>query len=102
MMECLNFTGILGDLLVGFLLLGDLMYSSTRTYCTVLVGYSYRCHSSWTGETVEIFMPTLSVPETEITRVLSQCPPAMICVGTIRLLILAMALDFAHSRICSN
>ena len=35
-------------------------------------------------------MPPLSVSKTEITKVLSQYSPVMICVGAVILLILAM------------
>ena len=45
---------------------------------------------SWTAETVENFLPLLSVSETDITKALSQYSSVMICVCTITLPILAM------------
>ena len=45
---------------------------------------------SWAGETVENFMPPLSVSETEITKVLSQYSSVTTCVSTIIFLILGM------------
>ena len=45
---------------------------------------------SWTAETVEKFLPPFSVSNPEITKMLSQYSPVMMCVSTIMLLILAM------------
>ena len=37
---------------------------------------------SWTAETLQNFVPPLSVSKTEMTKVMPQYSPAMMCVGT--------------------
>ena len=65
-----------------------------QRHCTSTVQYHTRVQGfptiSWTAETVEIFLPPLSVSETDITKALSQYSSVMICVRTITLPILAM------------
>ena len=70
------------------------MVSYFSSFYGIFVAYEISQHCafliiSWTAETVENFLPSVSVSKTEITKMLSQYSRVMMCVSTIMLLILA-------------
>jgi len=66
------------------------LHRGVRFLGTVIMDGDYKRRViSWTAETVENFLPSVSVSKTEITKMLSQYSRVMMYVSTIMLLILA-------------